>query len=111
MRTRTCLAALLVFALGATTALAQTAPLDRTVLPIPEPNVAPTTVFAETVTVQSPVPPHAPLQPAKMEPEAGATARLTTPPLATGSEQSVSQLMPRPETVPVPEPALLTVRV
>ena len=43
MRTRTGLAALLVFALGATTALAQTAPLDRTVLPIPEPNVAPTT--------------------------------------------------------------------
>ena len=39
MRTRPCLAAMLVFAVGATTALAQTVPLDRTVLPIPEPKL------------------------------------------------------------------------
>ena len=43
MRTRPCLAAMLVFAVGATTALAQTVPLDRTVLPIPEPKAAPIT--------------------------------------------------------------------
>jgi arylsulfatase len=40
MKTRGRLAALLVLALGATTALAQTASLDRTVLPIPEPKAA-----------------------------------------------------------------------
>ncbi len=45
MRTRPCLAAMLVFAVGATTALAQTVPLDRTVLPIPEPKLAPITTL------------------------------------------------------------------
>ena len=41
------------------------------------PNVAVTPVAAFTVTVQVPVPLHAPLQPAKDEPEAGVAVKVT----------------------------------
>ena len=74
-------------------------------------NVAPTTVFAETATEQPPVPLHAPLQPVNVEPVAAVAVSVTEVPPATECEQSVPQLIPGPETVPVPDPALLTVRV
>ena len=68
-------------------------------------------MFAETVTEQLPVPAHAPLQPVNVEPVAAVAVRVTAVPPATECEQSVPQLIPGPATVPVPEPALLTVRV
>ena len=72
--------------------------------------MAVTVVVAETVTVQAPVPLHAPLQPVNVEPAAGVAVRVTAVPLVTDSTQSAPQLMPGPETVPVPAPALVTVR-
>jgi hypothetical protein len=74
-------------------------------------NVAPTTVAADTVTLQTPVPPHAPVQPVNVEPVAGVAVRVTGVPLATGSEQSVPQPIPGPVTVPVPVPPFTTVSV
>ena len=42
--------------------------------------IAVTVVAAETVTVQGPVPMHAPLQPVKAEPAAGVAVSVTTVP-------------------------------
>ena len=45
-------------------------------------NVAVTATFASRVTVQVPVPAHAPLQPAKVEPAAGVAVKVMLVPLA-----------------------------
>ena len=64
-------------------------------------------------TTHDPVPVHAPDQPAKVEPAAGAAVNVTEVPEAYDSVQSVPQLMPVGVlvTVPEPVPALVTVRV
>src|SRR5438094_8460077 len=77
-------------------------------------NVALTVVAALTVTVQVPVPEQLPpLQPAKVEPAAGAAVSVTEVPLANAAAQVVPQEMPAGAlvTVPLPTPALLTVSV
>ena len=71
-------------------------------------NVAVTVVAAVTVRAQEPVPEQAPLQPANVEPAAGAAVRVNTVSRVTDSEQSAPQLMPRPVTMPEPEPFLVT---
>ncbi len=65
------------------------------------------------VTVQVPVPVQAPLQPAKVEPLAAAALRVTEAPALNAAEQVAPQLMPVGllVTVPLPLPALLTVRL
>ena len=64
------------------------------------------------VTLQAPVPLQAPLQPAKVEPEAGVAVKPTTVPLAKLAEQVAPQEIPAGElvTVPVPVPVSVTVR-
>jgi len=54
-----------------------------------------------------------PLQPLKVEPAAGAAVSVTAVPLGKLAEQVAPQVMPAGElvTVPLPVPALLTVRV
>jgi hypothetical protein len=65
------------------------------------------------VTEQEPVPEQAPDQPEKIEPVLGVGVRVTTVPELYGWEQSEPQVMPAGDevTVPVPMPALVTVRV
>src|SRR5262245_56007726 len=64
------------------------------------------------VTVQVPVPVHAPLQPVKVEPAAGIAVNVTLPP-GNPTRQAVGQLMPAgfDVTVPLPVPASVTVSV
>ena len=57
-------------------------------------NVAVTVVAALTVTVQVPVPEHAPLQPANVEPPAGVAVRVSAVPAVTDCEHVAPQLMP-----------------
>jgi hypothetical protein len=68
---------------------------------------------ASMVTLQAPVPLQAPPQPANVEPESGATVKLTTVPLSKFAEQLEPQEIPGGElaTVPVPVPLFATVRV
>ena len=75
--------------------------------------VAVTDLAALIVTLQDPAPVHAPDHPVKVELVFGAAVRVTDVPELQASVQSVPQLMPEGEdvTVPVPVPALLTVRV
>src|SRR5262245_58589881 len=76
--------------------------------------VAVTEVAALRVTVQLPVPLQPPpLHPMKVEPEAGEALRVTGVPLEKAEEQVLPQLIPAGVllTVPLPVPALLTVRV
>ena len=76
-------------------------------------NVAVTVVAAESVTTQLPVPVHPPpLQPVKAEPAFGAAVSVTTVPLVKLAAQVAPQSMPAGllVTVPVPAPALATVR-
>src|SRR5436309_509193 len=76
--------------------------------------VAVTEVAALIVTVQVPVPEQLPpLQPAKVEPAAGAAVSVTAVPLANAAAQVVPQATPAGAlvTVPVPTPALVTVSV
>src|SRR5205809_6063380 len=76
--------------------------------------VAVTVVAAERVTVQAPVPEHPPpLQPVKVEPAAGAAVSVTAVPLVKLAEQVAPQVIPAGAlvTVPLPVPAVLTVRV
>jgi hypothetical protein len=63
-------------------------------------------------TVHELVPEQGPLQPAKMEPAAGAAVRVTLVPLLKVAEHRVPQLMLAGElvTVPLPVPALVTER-
>jgi hypothetical protein len=65
------------------------------------------------VTTQEPVPVHAPLHPAKVDPAAAVAVRVTEVPLLKLAEQVVPQLMPAGElvTVPVPAPAFVSVRL
>src|SRR5690606_16511120 len=73
--------------------------------------VAVTLVAALIVTVHVPAPPHPPpLQPANVEPLAGAAVSVTEVPGAYDWSQSVPQLMPAgiDVTVPVPLPLRLT---
>lgn len=65
------------------------------------------------VTLQAPVPLQAPPQPANVEPQSGAAAKLTTVPLAKLAEHVVPQEIPEGVlvTAPVPVPLLDTVRV
>jgi hypothetical protein len=74
--------------------------------------VAVTLVAALTVTAQLAVPVHAPLQPVKVEPVAAAAVSVTLVPETTVALQVVPQLMPAglEVTVPLPVPALVTVR-
>jgi hypothetical protein len=75
--------------------------------------VALTDFAASMVRLHAPVPLHAPLQPAKVEPESGVAAKLTTVPFAKLAEHVVPQEIPDGVlvTVPVPAPLLATVRV
>jgi hypothetical protein len=74
--------------------------------------VAVTAVAAFILTVHVPVPAQAPDQPAKVEPAAGVAVSVTAVPPEYFAEQVAPQLMPAGElvTVPLPVPALVTVR-
>src|SRR5438094_943514 len=75
--------------------------------------VAVTVVPAETATTHVPVPEHPPpLQPVKVEPAAGAAVSVTAVPLVKLAEQVTPQVIPAGVlvTVPMPVPALQTVR-
>ena len=77
-------------------------------------NVAVTVFATSIVTVHVPVPEHPlPVQPAKVELTDGEAVRVTEVLALYGSEQSAPQLIPAREdvTVPVPLPALLTVKL
>ena len=74
-------------------------------------NVAVTVVFAFMVSVQVPVPVQAPLQPWKVEPDAGDAVSVTDVPEVDVWEQVDPQFTDPPETVPVPVPVFVTVRV
>lgn len=76
--------------------------------------VAVTDVLAFMVTVQLPVPLQPPpLQPAKTDPLDGVVVRVTEVPLLNDAEQVLPQMIPSGVlvTVPLPVPALVTVRV
>ena len=75
--------------------------------------VAVTALAADIVTVQVPVPAHAPLQPVNDDPADGTAVRVTEVPVANEAEQVAPQLMPAGDevTVPVPVPAFVTVRL
>jgi hypothetical protein len=74
------------------------------------PNVAVTLWLLDTVILHAPVPVHAPPQPVKTEPDAGAAARLTVEPELNVAEQVAPQLTPagRLATTPLPVPASVT---
>jgi hypothetical protein len=77
-------------------------------------NVAVTVTLLTTVTVHGAVPLQPPpLQPAKVEPAAGAAVNVTVVPTGYVSLQSVPQLIPAGEllTVPDPAPSFVTVSV
>src|SRR5207253_1191692 len=76
-------------------------------------NVAGPVVAGERVSGQAPVPEQRPpLQPVKVEPAAGVAVRVMVVPLAKLAEQVAPQLIPAGElvTVPLPVPAVVTVR-
>ena len=75
--------------------------------------VAVTAVAPEIVTVQAPAPEHPPpLQPLKIDPESGVAVSVTAVPLVKFVVQFVPHAMPAGVlvTVPLPVPALVTVR-
>src|SRR2546425_5126085 len=75
--------------------------------------VAVTVVAAESVSTQAPVPEHPPpLQPLKVEPAAGVAVSVTTGPLPKLAAHVAPPGIPTGElvAVPLPGPALLTVR-
>jgi hypothetical protein len=76
-------------------------------------NVACALAAAFIVTTQAPVPVHAPVQPANVDPDAGDGVSVTAVPLAKVVLHVGAQLMPAGElaTVPVPVPASVTVNV
>jgi hypothetical protein len=78
----------------------------------PSAKVAVTDLAADIVTVQVPVPVQAPDQPVNMEPVAGAAVSVTLVPGAYTAPHAVPQLIPPTleVTVPLPAPALATLR-
>jgi hypothetical protein len=76
-------------------------------------NVAVTDFAAVIVTTQEPVPVHAPLQPANVEPAVAVGVSVTDVPLLKLAEQVAPQLMPAGElaTLPLPAPAFASVRL
>jgi hypothetical protein len=76
-------------------------------------NVAVTLRAAVMLTVQVPVPVHAPLQPVKVEPVVAAAVRVTDAPELNAALQVLPQVIPAgfDVTVPVPVPLLVRVRV
>src|SRR3989338_11716099 len=76
-------------------------------------NVAVAVMFALILSVQFPVPVHAPVHPVKVSPDAGVAVRVTDVPELSETEHVGPQLMvaPLPITVPEPVPDLVTVRV
>jgi len=72
--------------------------------------VAVTALAADMVTEQTPVPEQAPLHPAKVDPAAAVSVKVTTVPLLKLALQVLGQLMPLGLllTVPVPVPATVT---
>src|SRR5688572_24124064 len=83
---------------------------DTPLLPPVELKVAVTALAVFIVTTQEPVPAQAD-HPVKVEPVAGVAVSVTEAPAAKLAEQVLPQLIPPPVTVPLPVPALLTVRV
>ena len=75
-------------------------------------NVAETSLAASMASVQFTVPVHPPAQPVNAEPVAAAAVRVTEVPELNGAEQVEPQSIPAgaEDTVPVPVPALVTVR-
>ena len=73
--------------------------------------VAVTDTVALIVTLQGPVPEQAPLQPAKVEPEAGEAVSVTVAPGSNTVEHTLGQSIPEGlvVTVPVPLPDSATV--
>ena len=67
---------------------------------------------ADIVTVQVPVPVQSPLQPVNTEPASGVAVNATEVPSAKSAAQVAPQVIPAGAlvTVPVPVPALVTVR-
>jgi hypothetical protein len=74
-------------------------------------NVAVTLRAADILTVQVPVPVHAPLQPVKVEPVPAAAVRVTEVPDAYEALQVLPQLIPVGFDVTVPDPVPLLVKV
>ena len=74
--------------------------------------MAPTLFAASTLTVQIPVPVHAPLQPVKVEPVLAAAVKVTLAPLLKLVLHVEPQVIPAGEelTVPLPVPLFVTVR-
>jgi hypothetical protein len=68
-------------------------------------NVAVTEILAAIVTVQLPVPLHAPDHPAKVDPELGVAVSITDVPLAKLALHVCPQLMPPRLLAIVPSPA------
>jgi hypothetical protein len=74
-------------------------------------NIAETLCAAFIVTVQPPVPLHAPPQPAKLDPAAGVAVKVTCVPAPKLALHVVPQLIPPGELVTMPLPVSLTVSV
>ena len=72
------------------------------------PNVAVTAVAAFIVTMQLPVPEHAPLHPAKLVPDAGVAVSVTIVPLLKFAVQVPGQLIPPGLLVTAPPPVTVT---
>jgi len=75
-------------------------------------NVAVTLLVCVSVTAQTPVPLHAPLQPANLEPAEGVAVNVTAAPLLKAALHVDPQLMPEgvKVTAPEPRPRFFTVR-
>ena len=71
-----------------------------------------TDLAASIVTVQVPVPVHAPLQPMKLDVPSGVAVNVTTAPASKDAEQVAPQVIPSglDVTVPPPVPVLDTLR-
>src|SRR5699024_1319742 len=74
-------------------------------------NVAPTLWSALMVTLQAPLPEHAPVQPEKTEPALGSGVRPTLAPSENSPVQSSGHAMPEGTDVTEPLPVMFTVKV
>ncbi len=74
-------------------------------------NMAVTLLAASIVTVQAPVPVHAPLQPVKVEPVAGTAVKVTVMLTPKGALQRVPQSIPAGVEVMFPAPLMDTLKV